>query len=79
MDKFSNKKKCNTGEVQLHLDTPPIPLIKMKYNDNSDKDFAKIKLSRDPMSANPYLYEFKIFLFDNDNPGDFFCSFVIST
>ena len=43
-----NNKKWNTGIVQVHIDTPPVTLIKSKNYDKSDKDSVKIKLYRDP-------------------------------
>ena len=47
------------GVVQLHMDPPPIPLIKIKHDDKLEKDFVKIKLHRDLTSENSDLYEFK--------------------
>ena len=53
------------------MEPPPLPLIKSKYNDNSDKYFVKLKLNRDPTSSLLDLYEFKMDLFDNGNPEEF--------
>ena len=39
MKNVSHKKKWNAGTVQVHMDTPPIPLIKSKNGDKSDKAF----------------------------------------
>ena len=47
------------------MDPTPAPLIRGKHDDNSDKDFVKIELRRDPMSDNSDLYELKMALFDN--------------
>ena len=49
----------------MHMEPPPIPLIKINPNDNLDKDFVEIKFLRYPTSENSYLYEFKMNLFDN--------------
>ena len=46
-----HKKKWNAGTVQVHVEPPPISLIKSKSNDKSDKYFVKIKLRRDTTSA----------------------------
>ena len=44
----SHKKRWNTGTVQVHAEPHPIPLIKIKNGDKSDKDFVKIKFCKDP-------------------------------
>ena len=49
----------------MHLDPPPIPLIKINHDNKLDKDFVKLKLCRNLTSAMPDLYEFKMALFDN--------------
>ena len=54
--------------TQIHVDPPPIPLIKSKHVDKSDKDFVKLKIYRNPMSSSSEIYEFKMFLFDNGEP-----------
>ena len=48
MNNVSRKKMWNAGTVQVHVDPPPIPLIKSKNDDKSDKDFVKIKFCKDP-------------------------------
>ena len=48
MKKVWHKNNCNRGEVQLHMEPPPIPLIKSKNNDKYNKNSVKIKLHRDP-------------------------------
>ena len=68
MINVSHKKKCNTGTVQVQVDLPPIPLIKMNNNYKLDKYFVKIKLCRDPRSENSDLYEVKMALFDHGKP-----------
>ena len=42
----SHKNKWNMGVLHVHMDQPPIPLIKIKHDDNLDKDFVKLKLRR---------------------------------
>ena len=65
-----------TGMTQPHADTPFIPLIKENNDGKSDKDFVKLKLRRYPTSPMSDLYEFKMSLFVNGEPEEFFCSFV---
>ena len=72
MNNISYKNKWNTGVVQVQMEPPPIPLIKINPNDNLDKDFVEIKFLRYPTSENSYLYEFKMNLFDNGDPEEFF-------
>ena len=45
-----HKKKWNTGKVQMHVEPRPIPIIKSKKDEKTDKYFVKINLHRDPMS-----------------------------
>ena len=52
----------------MHAETPPIPLIKIKNDEKSDKKFIKIKLCRDLTSEKSDLYEFKMDLFNLDKP-----------
>ena len=78
MKNVSHKKKWNMGVVRLHMDKPPISLIKSKHDDKLDKYFVKIKLRRDTTSENSDLYEFKLALFGNGDTEELFLS-VIST
>ena len=55
----------------MHVDPPPIPLIRSKKNDRSDKYFYEIKLGRDLTSEKLDLYEFKMVLFDNGETEEF--------
>ena len=57
--------------TEPHVDPLFIPLIKENHDGKSDKDFVKIKQSRDPMSPTSDLYEFKMSLFDNGEPEEF--------
>ena len=70
-DKCFIQEKCNVWIVQVHVEAPPIPLIKSKKDENSDKDFVKIRLRRDTMSEILDLYDFIMALFDNINPEEF--------
>ena len=68
MKNVSQKKSWRTGAVQIHVETPPITLIKIKNDTKAKKDYVKIQLRRDPMSEKSDLYEFKITLFYNGDP-----------
>ena len=68
---FYHKKLWRTGAVQIHVETPPITLIKSKNDVKLENDCAKIKVRRDPTSENSCLYEFKMALFDNREPEEF--------
>ena len=72
MKNVSHYKKWNAGLVQLQVDTPHTPLITSKHDDNSEKDFVKMKLRRDPMSENSNPYEFKMALFYSIYRGNLF-------
>ena len=48
------------------------PLIKSKHDDKSDKYSLKLKLHRDLTSEKSDLYEFKMSLFGNSDPEEFF-------
>ena len=61
--------------VEQHVDPPPIPLIKIKHNDKSDKYFLRLKLCKDLTSEKSDLYEFKMALFDNGNLDEFLLFF----
>ena len=50
----------NAGKVQVNMEPPPIPLIKIKNDEKLDKHFVKIKLCMDPTSEKSDLYEFKL-------------------
>ena len=58
--------------TQSNVETPPIPLIKETYDGKSDKDFVKLELCRYPTSSMSDLYDFRVSLFDNGNPEEFF-------
>ena len=57
MQNVSHNNKWNAGTVKVHVDPPPIPLIKVKNDDKPDKYFVKIKLRRVPKSKKSDLYE----------------------
>ena len=71
MDNFSHKKTRNAGVMQVNVDPPPTPLIKINHTDKSDKDFIKLKLHAYLTSEKLDLYEFKMDLFDNGEPEEF--------
>ena len=71
MNNFSHKKKWNTGTLQMHVDRPPIPLIKIKKDDKSDKYLVNIKLRTDPMLEKSDPYELKMALIENVEPEEF--------
>ena len=72
MKNIYHKKSWNLGMTQVHVEPPMIPLIKGKYDGKPDKYFVKMKLRRDPTSSTLDLYEFKMYLFENGEPEDFF-------
>ena len=59
----------------MHVEPPPVPLIKGKNNDKSDKYFVKFKFRRNPTSKKSDPYEFKMALFDNGYP-EYFLLFI---
>ena len=78
MKNISSKKGWTTEMTQQHVDPPLIPLIQETHDGKSDKDVVKLKLCRDPTSYTSDLYEFKMSLFDNGEPEDFYCLCVTS-
>ena len=60
MKNVLNKNNWNAGTVQVHVEPPPIPIMKGKNNDKPDIFFVKIKLRRDPKSEILDLYGFKM-------------------
>ena len=71
MKKVFHHKSWRTGVVQIHEKTPPIISIKSETNAKSEKDYVEIKLHGDPTSEKSGLYEFKMALFGNGDPGGF--------
>ena len=63
---ISHKNIWNSGMAQVHVKALPIPLLKVISGGKSDKDIIILKLRRDPTSRTSDLYEFKIYLFDNE-------------
>ena len=64
------------GITHPDVDPTPITLIKENHNGKSDKDFLKLKLRRYPTLSTSELYAFKMSLFENGKPEEFYCSFV---
>ena len=48
MNNVAHKNKCNVGTLQLHVESPPITLIKSKNDEKLDKGSVKNKLCRNP-------------------------------
>ena len=71
MKNVYHQKKWNLVVVQVHAEPQLVPLIKIKHDDKSDKDFVKLKLHRDLTSDKLDLYEFKMALFKNGDPEEF--------
>ena len=71
MNIVAHKNKCNVGTLQLHVESPPITLIKSKNDEKSDKDYVDIKLCRYPTSEKLDLCELKMALFYNDEHEEF--------
>ena len=78
MKKVLRRKKWTVEVVEQHVYPPPIPPVKINHNDKSDKYFVELKLRRDPTSDKLDLYDFKMSLFENVDPEEFFCLFVTS-
>ena len=70
MKNVSSKKGWMTGVTHSQVEPPPIPLIQETYDGESDTDFVKLKLRRDPTLSTSDLYEFKRYLFDNSEPEE---------
>ena len=71
MNNVLHRKKWNATVIKQNAEPPPNPIIKIKHNDKSEKDFLKLTLCRDPTSEMSDFYEFKIVLFDNGDPEEF--------
>ena len=56
-----------------HVEPPPITIIKETHDGKSEKYFVKLKLRRDPASSTSDIYKFKMSLFGNGEPEEFFC------
>ena len=65
MENVSHNKGCLYESIQIHVDPPINPLIKIKFGTKQDKDCVNIKLRRNPMFYKSDIYEFIISLFDN--------------
>ena len=67
-----------TGMTHVHVDPLMIPIIKENHDGKSDKYSVKLILRRGPTSSTSDLYDFKMYLFENGEPEEFFCLFVTS-
>ena len=61
----------NQRILQVHVETPLIPLINIKNDEKLDKYCVKMKLRRYPTSEKAHLYELKMSLFDSVKPEEF--------
>ena len=68
MNHISPMKGYIYRAVQIQVYPSPIPLIKIKLDMKSKKDYIKIKLCRNPMLEKSGMYEIKLALFDNGDP-----------
>ena len=50
MKNVSHRKVWRNGAVQIHVETTPIPIIKIKNDAKPEKVTVKIKLCRDTTS-----------------------------
>ena len=71
MKNVLHHKNWNIVTVQLHVGTPPIPILESNNKYKLDKYCVKIKFRRYPTSQKLDLYGFKMSLFDNLNTGEF--------
>ena len=62
---FLHKKGWGVETNPDHVEPPTIPLVKETSTSNSDGDYFKLNLCRDPTSSTLDLYEFRISLFDH--------------
>ena len=65
MKNASQNKIWGVDTNLVHVEPPPIPLIKETSTGKSDGDYVKLKLRRDPMYITLDLYEFRMSLFDH--------------
>ena len=63
MNNISCKNIKRSVTVQIHVETPPISLIKNNFDLKMDRYHVRIKLRRKPMQEKSYMYEFKMDLF----------------
>ena len=78
MKNIYNKEVWGTETNPSHVEPPPIPLIKETCTGNTDRDYVKLKMHRDSTSIMSDLYEFRMSLFDHDDPEEFLFSFGTS-
>ena len=71
MNNISHKKSWNYEMTQMHVEPLPTPLVKGKYDGNSENYSVKLKLRRDPTSITLDIYDFIMSFFDNGNLGEF--------
>ena len=62
MNNVSHNKLCLPGGIQVHVDLPPVTLIKCEMK-KWEKYYIKIILHSNPMSATSDMYEFNMVIF----------------
>ena len=70
MKNISHNKSWCTGVVKTNFDPYTTPLIKIKLDLKTERDYVKIKLHRNHMSEKSYMHEFKMALFEKGNPEE---------
>ena len=68
MNSAFHKKNWLLGDIKVHIETPPIPLIKCNTEKKSESALTKVKLRRNPTSFMLDIYKYKITLFENGKP-----------
>ena len=71
MNNISHNKIWRTGALQIHMESTPIPLIKSKNDDKSDKDSEEINCISILLQKNSIFMKFKTPLFDKVDPEEF--------
>ena len=70
MKNILHKNNWNQGTVKVHVEPPPIPLIKSNNDKKSGKYGVKNKFCRYSTPEKSDLYELKISLFDMGGPEE---------
>ena len=71
MKNISHRRSWRSGTVQIHVDPPPTPLIKIKLDLKTEEYYVKIKLCRNPTSEKLDTCELKMALCENGEPEVF--------
>ena len=65
------KKVSDTDTNPARAEPPPIPLVKENSTGESDWDYVKLNLHKDPTYSTSDLYDFRMSLFDHGEPEEF--------